>query len=144
MSASGEPREGGEVSWRAGGCHCGSIRFEADLRAEPYLAQACNCSICQKLGFLHLIVPQSRFRLLQGDQDLTSYRFNTATAEHLFCRVCGVKSFYRPRSNPDGWSVNARCLDAFGDLRIQIEPFDGREWEANAGALASLSRETSA
>ncbi len=93
-------------------------------------------------GFVHLIVPQTRFRLLQGEEALVRYVFNTETAEHLFCGVCGVKSFYRPRSNPDGWSVNARCLDDAADMDIRIERFDGRNWEANAAALAHLSHET--
>ena len=97
--------------------------------------------MCEKVGFIHIIVPESRFRLLGGEAALTSYRFNTGVAEHLFCSVCGVKSFYRPRSNPDGWSVNARCLDEAEALDIHVEAFDGRNWEAHAGALAHLSQE---
>ena len=128
------------MAWRAGGCHCGAVRFEALLSDAP-LAQSCNCSMCEKTGFVHLITPESRFRITAGEDQLTDYTFNTGVAHHLFCRVCGVKSFYRPRSNPDGWSVNARCLDAADDLEITIEPFDGRNWEANASSLAHLSRE---
>ena len=129
-----------ELHWRAGGCHCGAVRFEAAL--PPVIeAQSCNCSICASTGFIHVIVPESRFRLLQGAEALTDYRFNTGTAHHLFCRVCGVKSFYRPRSNPDGWSVNARCLDEAQGLDIRIEAFDGMNWEANAASLAHLSRD---
>ena len=127
-------------SWRAGGCHCGAVRFEAAL-PDAVEAQSCNCSICERTGFVHVIVPESRFRLTKGARTLTSYRFNTGVADHLFCKVCGVKSFYRPRSNPDGWSVNARCLDDADALDIRVEPFDGRNWEANAAALAHLSRE---
>jgi hypothetical protein len=129
-----------DLSWRAGGCHCGAVRFEVELPREVD-AQSCNCSICSKTGFLHVILPESRFRLNQGAEQLTTYTFNTGTARHLFCRVCGVKSFYRPRSNPDGWSVNARCLDDTENLEISIEPFDGKNWEANAHALAHLSRD---
>ena len=125
--------------WRQGGCHCGAVRFQARL-ASPLTVQDCNCSMCEKLGYLHAIVPEDGFRLLSGRHSLAAYRFNTGNAEHLFCAVCGVKSFYRPRSNPDGWSVNARCLDAFADLDIAIEPFDGRDWEAHGPALAHLSR----
>ena len=128
------------LAWRAGGCHCGAVRFEAAL-AEKVEAQSCNCSICAKTGFVHVIVPESGFRLLQGAECLTSYSFNTGVARHLFCAKCGVKSFYRPRSNPDGWSVNARCLDQVEDLDIRIEAFDGKNWEANAPALAHLSRD---
>ena len=128
------------LTWRAGGCHCGAVRFEAAL-PDRVEAQSCNCSICAKTGFVHVIVPESRLRLLQGSEALETYTFNTGVARHHFCRVCGIKSFYRPRSNPDGWSVNARCLDDAEALDIQIEPFDGRNWEALASSLAHLSRD---
>ena len=125
---------------KTGGCHCGAVRFEVDL--EPKVeAHACNCSMCDKVGFLHLIVPESRFRLTSDPAALTEYTFNTGVAKHLFCKVCGVKSFYRPRSNPDGWSVNARCLDDTKGLDLSIEVFDGQNWEANAHGLAHLSQE---
>jgi len=128
------------MTWRAGGCHCGAVRFEA-LLPDAVEAQNCNCSICAKTGFVHVIVPESRFRLLQGEGMLTDYRFNTGTAHHLFCRTCGVKSFYRPRSNPDGWSVNARCLDDATALNLDLTAFDGQNWEDHAGELAHLSQE---
>jgi len=91
-------------------------------------------------GFLHLIVPANRFRLRAGAEALVEYRFNTGTAKHLFCGRCGVKSFYVPRSNPDGYSVNARCLEPATILRMDVLPFDGQNWEASAGELADLSR----
>jgi hypothetical protein len=128
------------LTWRGGGCHCGAVRFEAAL-PDAIEAQSCNCSICQMTGFVHIIVPKSRFRLLEGQAALTSYRFNTGAADHLFCLVCGVKSFYRPRSNPDGWSVNARCLDATDGFDLRITDFDGQNWEANASELSHLSKE---
>lgn len=130
----------GAFTWRAGGCHCGAVRFEAALPAHVE-AQSCNCSICAKTGFVHVIVPESRFRLIKGADQLTTYSFNTHVAKHLFCKVCGIKSFYRPRSNPDGWSVNARCLDETEGLDIVIEPFDGKNWEAHAASLAHLSHD---
>jgi len=122
-----------------GGCHCGRVRFEVDAPARLRVLD-CNCSICRMTGFAHLIVAASRFRLLQGEADLAEYRFNTGIARHRFCRVCGVKSFYVPRSNPDGIDVNARCLD--GDLieRIDIEPFDDGDRDAATAAIAHLSR----
>ena len=125
---------------RTGGCHCGAVRFEVDL-PRAVEVHACNCSMCDKVGFLHIIVPESRFRLLTDPAQLTEYVFNTGVAKHLFCRTCGVKSFYRPRSNPDGWSVNARCLDDRATLDLRIEAFDGQNWEANAGGLAHLSQD---
>lgn len=123
----------------AGGCHCGAVRFEVDV-PEPPEVEDCNCSICRMTGFQHLIVPAAKFRLLQGEGALTSYRFNTGVAEHLFCRVCGIKPFYVPRSNPDGMDVNLRCLDHCPD-GVRIVPFDGQNWEANAAALAHKSQE---
>jgi hypothetical protein len=132
---SGEP-----FTWRAGGCHCGGVRFEVALPSEVE-ALTCNCSMCAKTGFVHLIVAESRFRLTKGAERLSEYSFNTRVAKHLFCVECGVKSFYRPRSNPDGWSVNARCLDSLEGVTLQIEAFDGQNWEANAPGLAHLSKE---
>jgi hypothetical protein len=125
-----------------GGCHCRAVRFEVEL-PETVEAQTCNCSICAMTGFVHVIVPKSRFRLTTDEAALTSYTFNTGVAKHLFCKTCGVKSFYQPRSNPDGWSVNARCLDTTEGVELNIEAFDGRNWEANAAALAHLSEELS-
>jgi len=127
-------------TWHSGGCHCGGVRFEVAL-PQVAEAQTCNCSMCHKSGFIHLIVPQSRFRITRGTERLAEYTFNTGIARHLFCADCGIKSFYRPRSNPDGWSVNARCLDEAVDL--DLSEFDGRNWEANAAGLAHLSREPS-
>ncbi|MDP3174010.1 MAG: GFA family protein [Phenylobacterium sp.] len=130
------------LTWFAGGCHCGGVRFEVAL--PPVVeAQTCNCSMCAKTGFLHVIVPESRFRLIKGADRLAEYTFNTRVARHLFCSECGIKSFYRPRSNPDGWSVNGRCLDEADGLELNITAFDGRNWEANSGLLAHLSREPS-
>lgn len=94
-------------------------------------------------GFLHLIVPASRFRLLRGADEITTYTFNTGTAKHLFCRHCGIKSYYVPRSNPDGYSINARCLDPATIEAMHVESFDGKHWEQSAAALAHLSREPS-
>ena len=114
---------------RTGGCHCGRVRFEV-IAPAPLRVSDCNCSICAKSGYLHLIVPKSRFKLVSGEQTLTTYQFNTGTAKHLFCSVCGVKSFYVPRSHPHGYSVNARCLDDVSIASLTIVPFDGQDWEA--------------
>jgi hypothetical protein len=117
-----------EMSWKQGGCHCGAVRFEV-LAPDEIEATECTCSICRKSGYLHLIVPARRFRLLSGEDKLTTYTFNTGTAKHRFCSICGVKSFYVPRSKPDGFSVNVRCLDE-GQVRVTgIALFDGRHWE---------------
>jgi hypothetical protein len=116
------------------------VRFEVDAPAELELTE-CNCSICRCAGYLHLIVPRSRFRLQAGADALTSYRFNTGTAEHLFCSTCGVKSFYVPRSHPDGISVNARCLDPGTVASQRVSSFDGAAWEQGAATLAPLDRD---
>ena len=117
-----------------GGCHCGAVRFEVTAPAEVEVHE-CNCSICSKLGYLHLIVPRKHFRLLRGEDALSTYTFNTGQARHLFCRNCGVESFYVPRSHPDGYSVNLRCLDDGTLKKVSICPFDGRNWEEAAAAL---------
>jgi len=121
-----------------GGCHCRAVRFEVDLPSRME-AEDCNCSICAMSGNIHVIVPASRFRLLQGAEKLTEYRFNTGRARHLFCPTCGVKSFYIPRSNPDGVAVTYRCLDDWRALDVRIASFDGVNWEANAARLAHKS-----
>jgi hypothetical protein len=123
----------------AGGCHCERVKFEVEAQAEIEAIE-CNCSICSKSGFLHLIVPKSRFVLIRGEDTLTAYTFNTGVARHLFCKVCGIKSFYVPRSNPDGYSVNVRCLESTGISNIKIKPFDGRRWEEHAAELTHLSK----
>jgi hypothetical protein len=118
----------------AGGCHCRAVRFEADVPREIE-ALDCNCSICAATGFLHLIVPHADFRLLCGGGALTSYRFGTGAANHLFCAVCGIKSFYQPRSHPEAWSVNLNALDDASALEVTVTPFDGRNWERAKTAL---------
>ena len=123
-----------------GGCHCGAVRFE--VIAPAYLeVDECNCSICTMTGFLHLIVPRSRFRLLQGADDLITYTFNTQVARHYFCRHCGIKSFYVPRSNPDGYSVNARCLEPQTISGMRIALFDDTSREAADAAVRHRSKE---
>ena len=116
-----------------GGCHCGAVRFRADV--AEHRAIECNCSICRMKGFLHLIVPGGRFELLSGEDELTTYTFNTGVAKHTFCSVCGVHPFYTPRSHPGSVDVNVRALD--GDVidRFEVEPFDGMHWEVNVEKL---------
>ena len=116
-----------------GGCHCGAVRFAAELPDPPVPALECNCSICAMTGFLHVMVPHDDFELMAGREALASYRFGTGAAEHLFCRTCGIKSFYQPRSHPDCWSLNARCFDE--SVELHVERFDGKNW---AQAKASL------
>ena len=123
-----------------GGCHCRRVRYELDAPARIEVLD-CNCSICRMTGFLHLIVPASRFRLLEGADALSEYRFNTGAAKHLFCRHCGIKSFYVPRSHPDGFSVNARCLDAGTVEAMTVAAFDDGNRDAATAAIAHLSKD---
>lgn len=118
----------------SGGCHCGAVCFEAEISDDIELLD-CNCSMCSKAGYLHLIVAHERFTLLSGSDMLTSYRFNTQAAEHLFCGTCGIKSFYQPRSHPQAWSVNWRAVDNHEEFAVTVTPFDGRNWEAAAKGL---------
>lgn len=117
-----------------GGCHCKKVRFEAEVPQAVEVLD-CNCSICSATGFRHLIVPHADFRLLSGEDALTSYRFGTGTANHLFCGTCGIKSFYQPRSHPEAWSVNVNALDDISALEVTARAFDGRNWKQARGEL---------
>lgn len=121
-----------------GSCHCGAIKFE--VAAPPTIeVERCNCSICKKSGFLHLIVPLRDFTLKKGKESLSEYTFNTGVAKHMFCKICGIKPFYTPRSNPDGIDINVNCLDTAPE-NINIVDFDGQNWESNAHTLAHKSK----
>ena len=121
-----------------GSCHCGKVTFTVEA-PETLEVERCNCSICSKAGFLHLIVPARDFALLSGEDALTTYTFNTGVARHTFCGTCGIKPFYTPRSNPDGVDVNVNCLDT-QPASVAITDFDGRDWERHAHKLAHKSR----
>ncbi len=121
-----------------GSCHCGAIQFEVEA-PESVEVENCNCSICAMTGFLHLIVPARNFRLLSGEESLTTYIFNTGVAKHKFCKICGVKPFYIPRSNPDGVDINLRCLST-QPRRVKVIDFDGQNWEQNAHTVAHKSQ----
>ena len=123
-----------------GGCHCGRVRFEIRAPADIVVSQ-CNCSVCSKSGYLGLAVARSRFELLAGDDALETYTFNTGVAKHLFCRHCGIKSFYVPRSHPHGYNVNARCLDPGTVKSMTIRPFNGSEWEKHAHEFKPLDED---
>jgi len=121
-----------------GSCHCGAVQIDVEA-AEILEVSECNCSICTRTGYWHLIVPKRAFTLLRGEEELSLYTFNTGIAKHYFCRICGCKPFYVPRSNPDGYSVNVRCLDRSTIKELRITPFDGQHWEENASSLKHLS-----
>ena len=116
-----------------GGCHCGAVRFRVDV--EDHRAVTCNCSMCSMKGFLHVIVPPERFAILRGEDAIAVYTFNTRTAKHMFCKTCGIHPFYRPRSHPNDWDVNALCLDDGAAARFRVERFDGANWEASVAAI---------
>src|SRR6476646_2662354 len=124
-----------------GSCHCGRVRFRVTAALTRIVR--CNCSICTKKGFLHLIVPPEQFELLAGEDDLTEYLFNTGLARHRFCRCCGIHPFYVPRSDPDKIDVNVRCLEGVDAERLPADAFDGANWEQAIGT-ASWRRERGA
>lgn len=129
MSAdSSSPPSNSDLVTIRGGCHCQAVRFEGVIKSEQTILD-CNCSICSATGFKHLIVPHKDFKLLSGEDKLTSYKFNTRQANHLFCSVCGIKSFYQPRSHPTSWSVNLNAVENSEVLKINIQTFDGKNWE---------------
>jgi hypothetical protein len=123
-----------------GGCHCGRVRFEISA-PEDILVSECNCSVCSKSGYLGPPVPRSRFTLLSGEDALSTYTFNTGVARHLFCRHCGIKSFYVPRSHPHGFNVNARCLDSGTVKSMTVRPFNEREWEKHTADFLPMDEE---
>ncbi|KAE8622043.1 hypothetical protein XENTR_v10005075 [Xenopus tropicalis] len=112
----------------SGGCHCGAVRFEVWASYDLHIFD-CNCSICVKKQNRHFIVPASRFKLLKGADNLTTYKFNTKKAQHAFCKTCGVQSFYTPRSNPDGYGIAPHCLDEGTVRSVHVEQINGKEWE---------------
>ena len=118
----------------SGGCHCGRVKFEVEI-PESVTVHRCNCSICRKSGYLHLIVAKEHFKLFCGEENLVDYRFHTGIARHLFCRDCGIKSFYVPRSHPESFSVNLNCVDLPDEVAVTVEAFDGRNWSENRGKL---------
>lgn len=122
-----------------GSCHCKAVTFEIEA-PNTIEVERCNCSICSKSGFLHLIIPLSKFKLLTGADFLSVYTFNTRVAKHTFCKVCSIKPFYTPRSNPDGIDVNVNCLDV-KPKTINITNFDGENWEQHAHKIAHKSHE---
>lgn len=126
------------VSKYKGSCHCGTVTFEVEAPDHIEVID-CNCSICTKAGYLHLIIPGDDFTLLTGEDNLTHYSFNTGTARHSFCKTCGVKSFYTPRSNPEDIDVNLRCLDEY-PKSFNLTRFDGQNWEENAEQLAEIQQ----
>ena len=125
-----------------GSCHCDAVSYEVDA-PDHLLVTECNCSICSRSGYLHLIVNKDAFRLLSGEDNLQTYTFDTHEAKHLFCKTCGIKSFYVPRSTPDGFSVNVRCLEPSTIKSMRIEQFDGQHWEENIDKLKALLKEES-
>jgi len=122
----------GDVKKLQGSCHCGAIRFE--IKTDPSFVSRCNCSICTKKGSLNHTIPPEQFRLISGEENLTLYQFNTETASHYFCKTCGIHPFSHPRTAPDHYNVNFRCLDGF-DLEsqeLEWRHFDGQNWEEAA------------
>uniref|UniRef100_A0A2P2INR4 CENP-V/GFA domain-containing protein n=1 Tax=Rhizophora mucronata TaxID=61149 RepID=A0A2P2INR4_RHIMU len=126
----------------SGGCHCRSVRWRVQAPSSV-VAWKCNCSDCSMRGNIHFIVPSKKFELL-GDskQFLTTYTFGTHTAKHTFCKICGITSFYIPRSNPDGIAVTCACVDPGTLTHVEIRQSDGRNWERwyNQSGIASYSK----
>lgn len=116
-----------------GSCHCGNVTFSFQAPAALPVTQ-CNCSVCARTGFEHIIIAQSDM-VITGADRLTLYKFGTGEAKHLFCRICGVKSFYIPRSHPDHYSVNLRCIDSGTLSASQHIAFDGQNWDKNIAEL---------
>ena len=109
-----------------GGCQCGAVRFEVE--AEIGSVIACNCSRCGKLGALLAFAPKSSFKLVQGEENLTEYQFNTHVIHHLFCKTCGIQPFaYGTDSNGvETTAINVRCIDDIDLENLNVQKFDGK------------------
>ena len=103
-----------------GSCHCGAVRFTTTLTEGFASARRCTCSICRMRGAVAVTSTPDAFRITQGEDKLATYRFNTKTAEHHFCTVCGIYTHHKRRSNPNQLGVNVACLEG-------VSPFDFRE-----------------
>ncbi|GJN34066.1 hypothetical protein PR202_gb22703 [Eleusine coracana subsp. coracana] len=113
----------------SGGCHCRRVRWKVEAPAT-LVAWICNCSDCSMRGNVHFVVPAAKFRLDPGAEEfITTYTFGTHTAKHTFCKVCGITSFYVPRSNPDGVAVTVACVDPGTVAHVEYRHFDGKNWE---------------
>ncbi len=118
-----------------GSCHCGAVKFEVDADLSRLID--CNCSMCAKKGAVHHSVAPECFRLIAGAEDLRLYQFNKKIAQHFFCRTCGIHTYSHPRTAPEKFNVNVRCLDDF-DVRaedFEMSLFDGRNWEDAFAAM---------
>jgi hypothetical protein len=107
-----------------GGCHCGEVTFKF-CSEESVEIWKCNCSICTLLDYQHFFVEHDDFKIIKGNEQLSEYSFGTQKAKHLFCTNCGVKSFYQPRSHPDSYSINLKCVEAPPKIKNTVY-FDGK------------------
>ncbi|KAL9237451.1 hypothetical protein vseg_011997 [Gypsophila vaccaria] len=123
-----------QVVRHTGGCHCGAIKWTVTTRNKTLTAWKCNCTDCSMRGNIHFIVPAPDFQLLSGHSSITTYTFGTRTAKHTFCSVCGITSFYTPRSNPDGIAVTLNCVTSGTLGHVEIKCFDGLNWETSYDA----------
>lgn len=115
----------------SGGCHCKRVRWQV-RSPSSIVAWQCNCTDCSMRGNTHFVVPSSDFELnKESEQFLTTYTFGTHTAKHIFCKVCGITSFYIPRSNPDGVAVTFICVDPGTLTHVEIRQFDGQNWDSS-------------
>ena len=103
-----------------GSCHCGAVKFTTTLTEGIASARRCTCSICRMRGAVAVTSTPADFRITQGEDKIATYRFNTRSAEHHFCTVCGIYTHHKRRSNPDQLGVNVACLQG-------VSPFDFEE-----------------
>ena len=116
-----------------GSCHCKAIQFEFYAKTKVDLIK-CNCSICTHTSYLHLIIPHKNFYLKKGSDLINTYTFNKNLAKHFFCQICGIKSFYQPRSHQDSFSINFNSVIDPPTIN-KIIAFDGKNFEKNIEKL---------
>lgn len=115
-----------------GSCHCGAVKFTATLTQGFASARRCTCSICRMRGAVAVTSTQDAFRITQGEEKLATYRFNTKTAEHHFCSICGIYTHHKRRSNPDELGVNVACLEGMSPFDFgEVVVYDGSRHPAD-------------
>lgn len=122
-----------------GACHCGAVRFRVTLTEDIEKARRCSCSICRMRGAVAVSAPLDGIEFLQGEENLTLYRFGTGTARHYFCATCGIYTHHQRRSNPNEFGINVSCLEAVSPFDFtEIPVHDGGNHPSDTGRKSGL------
>ena len=116
---------------KVGTCHCGAVEFEVKLKNGLENIRRCNCSLCRRKGSIIASVSLDNLEIIKGEDNLSLYQWNTKTAKHYFCKICGIYTHHQRRSNPTQYGFNIACLEG-------VNPFDFQDILTGDGASQSL------